>query len=60
LRHWPLASRQAVALRAFQPPQAEGTSAPSSPGDSVAKGIADQEDLIQAITDRVMAILNKR
>ena len=47
-----------VAPKAFQPPLfSDAKSAPAG-GDS--PGAADQEALIQAITDRVMAMLSKR
>ena len=45
-----------VSPRAFQPP----THGPSSDGHSAAAMPADQESLIQAITDRVMTMLETR
>jgi L-fuculose-phosphate aldolase len=47
-----------VAQRAFDPPRFGDSSA--SQGGGSASGMLDQEALIQAITDRVMATLNKK
>jgi L-fuculose-phosphate aldolase len=50
-----------VARTAFSPPGfKQNSSGDSSAAPSAGKGTADQEALIQAITDRVLAELSKR